>query len=356
MGFLVKILFLTAAGEMLGLAERVAAKHEVKVFVAGGIIYQLAGMGRVPRVTSWRPEMKWADLIIADYPLSSAEQTAIRDRGRLLFGVGNAGLEELISADPKSGLPFSLTAFWNGHSWVAPSFWATGQKNQLAGDLGPEINNYMSTNVWPVEKTPREVIVILEKADKILAHTDYHGPVTFELSLHNETIQVENIIAHPLMMILAPILGLIKADPVDFLTKIASGGDSSFDYWKQVGVATRLYGSPWPYRMADGMTSPDAIYIDDKTKSSVWMIDIVKQVLSEDNKEYFNFYFGASGSLGIATAIGRKGSRPKDYFREAHRRLEKVITGVHPPLLQHRNDIELPIRTAHKQLRLRGIE
>lgn len=344
-----KILFLTADGEMLGLAERIAVSHEVKVFVAGGTISQLAGAGRVPRVLSWRPEMSWADLVVADYELSPAEQNILRDRGRLLFGVGTVNLEELITASPQQGLPFSLVGFWNGHGWIEPMFYATGQHYQLTGDLGPRVESFMSTNVWPIEKVMPGILPVADK----LTQSNYRGPIHFEMVLSEDKTEISNVIAHPQMMLLAPILELISDDPVEFLTAIASGGQSIFGYHKQVAVAQRLYAPPWPYQM-DAMIA-DPIDIDEKVKHNLWLIDVVKQTLEVD-EEISHLFFGASGSFSIATAIGRKGSRPKDYFREAHRRLAKVVSGIHHPFLQYRNDVSDQVRENHKQLRSQGIE
>ena len=350
-----KVLFLTAAGELLGLAERIAEKHEVKAYVAGGILCQLAGMGRIDRVTAWRPEMKWADLVVADYPLSPAEQSALRDRGRLLFGVGNVdvNLEEVITEPPTpDSLPFSVTGLWNGHGFTKPLFYSIGLMHQLAGDLGPLVGNYMATHIWQMGHRPTAMEHPLGSVENWLTKSDYRGPVTIDF-YHNldGKLVFGSVHPRPIMMLLGPMLQLMKMEPLEVLSGLASGGLLDIPMWEtQVGAALRLYGPPWPYMMHPGTTVPQVIDIGLESLQYSWLTDVVRKDIDDTSA----YYFGSSGSLGMALATGRKGSREKDHFREATRRLQNVVKGIDHPMLQYRTDTTDTLRRLYRKLQAKG--
>lgn len=342
-----KILVLTNYAELNGLAKELGKEHEVKTYVKSNL-YNAAGIGQLDRIGSWRPELRGADLIISDIPHTPAEIKTIKEWGKACFGVSDGNV--LTEGPLESISNISYVVFWNGRKWVRPGFLIITEDRLLADNLGPEIDGHMNTMVVPGK------LAIEEQMNHItqeLINTNYRGPVSFSVQLIEDKIQIISITNKIKAMQLAPILKLMKIQPLDFILETANGANMQIPLSNSTAGAARMYLPPFPYRMPAGVFPQGTIEIKPEIQKHLWLTDVSNSIEAKEDSA-LAVHIGASGSFGFAITTGRPG-KTKDTFRETRRRLIRTISGVSHELLQYRNDINQSAQHTLDTLKNKGV-
>lgn len=340
-----KTLFINETSELIGLAKKVTeAGFPTKTFIRSPL-HSMAGLGFIDRTTSWRPEMKWADLIVSDATLTPAEQIALREWGRLLFGIGSIdteAVEKILKKDEPVGgnlgdndiVYWSYLSFWNGRTFTSPGFMVLTDWYLLAGDLGGLAEQPMGVTVFVYPQSDRVGAI-----DALLKGSNYRGPIEWQMVSSPEHTRAFSIRTGLNMTALSAIFEIIKMSPLDFMAEIAGGSLSDIPVHNLNAASTRLYGPPWPWRLPLGAQIKDSVLIHPGAEKHLYITDLwLGQEGETDDSKTPALFFGPSGSLGLATSAGKFGPKTKDPFREARRRVQRVVSGVHHPLLQYRSD------------------
>jgi len=352
-----RVLMLSAQGDGLGLAQKMQEEgHKVKVWISDSQ-YRLAGQGLVERVSSWRPHMANADLILADtvgfdhlysllrsrnqvtlgfHPLSRLELQ--REAGLYLLEENGLAIPE--EAEALEGIEIIAEGWFNGRDWITPFTHTFEEKRFLYKNMG-QVTDCMGNVVLALKRPNKLVKETLLKLTAALRSEGYRGPLGIScIVTEDKAYALKPFISFSYDALEALMEGLME--PVsDVIFETAQGTKKNMDVSWDYLIAVRMTIPPWPMAKPDPkLAGVPVLGLHAENLKHIYLTDVYKQ-----GSDYF--WAAGDGVVLKATAHGRD-------VEEVRRRVYRTLDSVSMLDKQYRLDIGKRVNSDLAQLRSWG--
>ena len=334
-------------------AHRLGAEgHATRICYSGGHDGVGAGLTGVEVVEGWREQLPWADLVVAVGDGGRQWRRAVRQHGRLIFGLPDmAGAVTLLEPADGEVLAHALM-LWNGRRWMDTALLVVSEHRHLSGGFGAHIADGMGWLGWPLDAQRIEVVRnAAAGVEASMRESDYRGPVLFSFVVAPDGGVVS---AGSKFSLSSPVLALLAEASTVPLADVLSGvAGGTLDAWPlRAGAAVaaqRLSVAPWPFETT--RYGRVEVEIAEGALRHVWLHGVGR----EADAALTTWYTDCRGDIGFALAHSGGEGSPKRRVREALRRVERVADGISSWALQLRSDISGVLGARFALLNERGL-
>lgn len=319
-----KTMIFSESGKLSDLTHRIESEgHEAACFITRPSS-DLQCQGINNRVKAWRPAIEQADLVLIEgqLPYNAAEK--INHHAKVVIG---GDLVDLVIDNSDLDEQQEYLLWWGGRGWVLPVFRVMSVTTLLAGNLGPVVG-HMGVVITAMDKY-QPIKPVMDSVEAHLLQTSYRGPVSFVVGKRKSQwfLQRASFGIDPM-----PFVGLLELLPASIFTPLfeaSCGLLNEFPLRADSAAIVHLSAPVWPSGHGEGCKE---FSIEPGARKHVYL----NGVGDTPGSHYRN---DGSGAVGYAASCGRKIDGTNN-FRNAFRRVQRVINSIHLPELQYRNDLQ----------------
>jgi len=354
-----KILILSIDGDGLGIAFKLAEeKNEVKMYIKEAQ-YKQAGVGIIDRISSWRPHVVWADLVICDMVGFGKYEQTLRQMGKVVFSCSNLSTAktyvckdkdiykwalttlpkdtDLIVQKIVTGVEVSTEGWFNGRDWISPFNHTFEEKRFLEGDKGS--NTGCMGNIVVTTTGDKLTAATVVKFAPFLKRIGYRGPIDINTIIDDDRIYALEITFRLGYDAIEALMEGLKESVTDLFFETAIGVKKEMAITDDYMIAVRLSVPPWPHGEPDNESvGMPIIGINEFNLKHLYLTDAYR-----DERENY-LYAGGDGAILKVTARGRD-------IQEARNRVYRTIDNLTIQDVQYRSDIGLRAIKDIKQLK-----